>query len=403
MSAEQRWIIHVDLDAFFASVEELLNPDLRGKPLIVGGDPRYRGVVSSASYAARAYGVRSAMPVAQALRLCPQAILVPPRHGEYGKYSRAVMDILHSITPLVEQVSIDEAFLDVTGCEHLWGPVTKIAQMIQQRVLAEQQLSVSLGIATNKLVAKIACDWGKPHGLVLVKAGEEQAFIAPLAVEKLWGVGKVTGDRLRALGVRTIGDLATWSEERLVTLFGEGGHGLYWGARGVDHSHVAVSREQRSISKEYTFGRDTAHRETIHRMVLQMSEAVASTLRAEHLVAQTVRIKLRFPDFTTITRQMALAQPTDQGQIVRAAARQLLDEHWRAGQPLRLLGVAVSGLWEGGGYQLSLLDQTDQRRIRLNQTLDEIRGRFGRKAITRASLLAERHTEETDADEGGEP
>ncbi len=390
MPAHQRWIILVDLDAFFASVEELLHPEFKGKPLIVGGDPRYRGVVSSASYAARAYGVRSAMPMSQALRLCPQAAVISPRHSKYSDYSRAVMDILNQITPAVEQVSIDEAYLDVTGCEALWGPVEEIGALIQRRVMEEQQLSVSLGIAPSKLVAKIACEVGKPHGLVIVRPGEEEAFLAPLPIDRLLGVGKVTSARLRSLGIETIGDLAAWSEDDLARLLGENARGLYHAARGLDYSPVHTEHEQRSISQERTFARDIGDGETIHNTLRRMSEDVAAQLRHRGMVAQTVRIKLRYPDFTTLTRQATLDQPTDQGQIIHDQARRLLDDNWREGQFLRLLGVAASGLIEGGGYQLDLFDHTDQRRIRLNRTLDTIRDKYGGESITRASLLRKR-------------
>ena len=284
-SLTERWIIHVDLDAFFASVEELLRPELRGKPLVVGGDPKQRGVVSSASYAARKYGVRSAMPVAQALRLCPQAIVVPPRHGEYSRRSQAVMDILREITPMVEQISIDEAFLDVTGCGRLWGPVRHIAEMLQRRVMDEQHLPASLGIAGTKLVAKIACDLGKPRGLVMVPHGEEAAFLAPLPIERLWGVGPVTGGKLREMGIATIGDLARLPEAHLIRVFGELGHGLALGARGIDDSPVQVTHDRRSISQELTFAQDVTQEEALRHMVLQMSEHVASRLRQSRLAS----------------------------------------------------------------------------------------------------------------------
>lgn len=397
-TTHQRWIIHVDLDAFFASVEELLTPAYRGKPLIVGGDPRYRGVVSAASYPARAYGVHSAMPVVQALRLCPQAIVVPPRHDVYGEYSKRVMAILHEITPAIEQISIDEAFLDVTGCEPLWGPVRGIGETIQRRVLEEEQLPVSIGIAPSKLVAKIACDEGKPRGLVLVNPGEEAAFLAPLPIEKLWGVGAATGERLRAHGVETIGDLATWGEESLEGLFGKNGRGLYQAARGIDPSPVHTSHERRSISQERTFARDEPLTETMYRRLLTMSEDLAGQLRRRRTVAQTVRIKLRYADFTTFTRQKTLSEPTDQGQVIYEEARRLLAQHCQPGRLLRLLGVAVSGLLEGGGYQLNLFDHTDQRRIRLNRALDAIRAKHGRGAIRRASEIADR----SHADKPGE-
>ncbi|MHB1293625.1 MAG: DNA polymerase IV [Anaerolineae bacterium] len=404
MSALQRWIIHVDLDAFFASVEELLCPELAGKAIIVGGDPQGRSVVSSASYPARAWGVHSAMPVAQALRLCPHAVRVPPRHHTYGEYSERVMDILRAYTPAVEQISIDEAFLDVTGCEGLWGPPREIGRRIQQQVKEQVRLPVSLGIATTKLVAKIACGEGKPKGLVLVPAGEEQRYLAPLAIDKLWGVGAVTAERLRALGVETIGDLAFWSERQLVVTFGESGRHMYQSARGLDPSPVHESHDRRSISQEVTFAQDVGDPDVIHRNLLRMSDDIASRLRAHGLVAETVRIKLRYPTFQTLTRQVTLPQPTDQGQCIHVATQDLLARTWKAGDPLRLMGVGVSGLLSGSGYQLGLFDGTDQRRARLNETLDCIRGRYGERSIMRASLLQRRgpaRDEEPDEEDKG--
>ncbi len=394
-----RWILHVDLDAFFASVEELLNPALRGQPVLVGGRPEGRGVISSASYAARAFGVRSAMPTAQALRLCPQAIVVPARHGEYSRHSHAVMAILHEMTPAVEQLSIDEAVLDVTGCERLWGPPEAMGRLIQRRVREEQGLPLSVGIASNRLVAKIACDSGKPHGLVLVPHGEEAGFLAPLPIEALWGVGKVTGSRLRALGLRTIGDLATWGARRLMATFGERlGGSLYQHALGLDDTPVEEGGPRRSISQERTFAQDVSDAATLERTLLGMSETVAQRLRESGFVAQTVRIKLRDADFRTYTRQQRLEQPTDQSAILYEAALSLLGANWTPGRPLRLVGVGADGLLTEGGYQLDLFDHTDQRHIRLNRALDEIRDRFGDEAITRAALLRRRRREETDHD-----
>jgi len=381
-----RRIIHVDLDAFFSSVEEMLHPELRGRPIIVGARPEERGVVSSASYAARAYGVRSAMPVARALRLCPQAIVVPPRHGVYAEHSRRVMTILGEYTPLLEQLSVDEAFLDVTGCERLHGPIPNLARRIQERLESECGLPASLGVASSKLVAKIACDTGKPHGLVVVPEGEEQVFLAPLAIERLWGVGAVTGQRLRGLGIRTIGDLARWSEERLVARFGEQGRYLYGAARGMDRSPVQPRRARRSLSKECTFARDVDDMDVLRNALLQMSEEVATRLREVHSVAQTVRIKLRYADFSTVTRQTTLQGPTEQGQRVYAEALTLLERYWERTRPLRLLGVGVSGLLNHGGYQLGLLEDDELRAARLNVALDEIRHRFGRGAIRRGAL-----------------
>ena len=390
MAEPQRWIIHVDLDAFFASVEELLHPELRGKPIVVGGSPSSRGVVASASYAARAYGIRSAMPMAHALRLCPDLIVLPHHFDEYARRSAAVMAILHEMTPAVEQISIDEAFLDVTGCERLWGPPLEIGRLIQRRVQEEVSLPVSLGIATSKLVAKIACDVGKPQGLVFVPPGTEADFLAPLPIERLWGVGKVTGARLRRLGIQTIGDLARWDVGDLERLLGRVGRALHAAALGQDTSPVAGHRERHSISQERTFAQDLGDPEALGRTLLAMSEDLAARLRDRHMVAQEVRIKMRYPDFRTITRQVKLPQPTDQAQVIHTHAAALFQKHWRPGERLRLLGLAVGGLLEGGGYQLDLFADADQRRIRLSRALDEIRRRFGPEAITRASLAGRR-------------
>jgi DNA polymerase IV len=390
MAPAIRQIAHLDLDAFYASVEVLLDPSLRNKPVIVGGSPEGRGVVASASYEARACGVRSAMPVAQALRLCPQAIRVSPRHGVYGEHSRAVMALLEGYTPVVEQLSIDEAFLDLTGCETLWGPAPDVARQIQARVRDECGLPCSLGVATNKLVAKIACGRGKPQGLVIVPPGQEAAFLAPLAIETLWGVGEATGGRLRALGVTTIGQLAERSEAELLRLFGEGGRQLHRAARGQDSSPVQTERERRSISQEHTFTHNVTDRQTLQRLLLSMADHLAAALRREMLVAQTVRLKLRYDDFETFTRQVTLDQPTDQAGVLYHRAVELLIAHWNRQRPVRLIGLGASGLLAEGGYQLDLFDHDDQRSARLSHTLDEIRARFGTDAIKRASLLGHR-------------
>ncbi len=381
-----RWIAHVDLDAFYPSVEELLNPALKGKPIIVGGDPDSRGVVSSASYAARAYGVRSAMPTAQALRLCPHAILLPGHHRIYAEYSDRVMGILREITPLVEPLSIDEAFMDVTGCERLWGTPREIGALVRRRIKSEVGLAASVGVATSKLVAKIACGQAKPDGMAVVMPGQEASYLAPLPVRELWGVGAVTAERLTELGIETIGDLAASSDDYLQRVLGDRGRALRRAAMGVDSSPVTSDQRRQTISQERTYAEDLSDPEVLGRELLRMSENLAASLRAGGQVAQTVRIKLRYPDFATVTRQMRLERPTDQGQQIFKAAQQLLDKHWRRRRALRLLGVGVSGLLEGAGYQLELFDDTVQRRALLDRAVDEIRGRFGRDAIQRASL-----------------
>lgn len=382
-----RSIIHLDLDAFFASVEELLDPSIRGLPIIVGGDPAARGVVSSASYAARAYGVRSAMPMAHALRLCPQAVVRHGHYREYGRYSAMVMTILEGYTPLVEKVSIDEAFLDVTGCERLWGPAADIARTLQRRILDECGLPSSVGVATNKLVAKIASDLRKPRALVVVPPGEEARFLAPLPIEALWGVGAVAARRLHDLGLHTIGELAAVPRETLVYTLGSYGAMLYEHARGIDRRPVTPEGRRRSLSREETFARDVDDEATLERVLLRLSDEVAVRLRRHGLQARVVAIKLRSADFRTVTRRVTLERPTDLAPAIYGQARQLLRRAWRQGTPLRLVGVGVAGLVETPAYQLGLFGGDDRRWARLSRALDEIQARYGAQAIRRAAFI----------------
>ncbi|MGC8787354.1 MAG: DNA polymerase IV [Anaerolineae bacterium] len=385
----RRSVIHVDLDAFFASVEELLDPSIAGLPIIVGGDPAKRGVVASASYAARAYGVRSAMPMAQALRLCPQAIV---RHGHreaYASYSRRVMAILAEYTPLLEQVSIDEAFLDVTGCEQLFGPPEEIARCIQQRIRSELGLPASLGVASNKLVAKVASTLAKPRGLLVVPPGEEAAFLAPLAIEYLWGVGKVTAERLHSLGVQTIGQLAALPDQQMKAVFGSAAAEMHRRALGIDDSPVGIETRRKSVSQEHTFPRDVADVRTLQRYLLEMSEGLAAQLRKEGECARTVVLKIRYPDFRTVTRRVTLEQPTDLTEAIYAQATALLEREWKPGERVRLIGLAVTGLVQA--RQLSLFGASTQRLAQLSRAVDEIRSKYGEQAIRRASLLNHDH------------
>jgi len=386
-------VLHLDLDAFFASVEELLNPDLRGKPLIVGGSASGRGVVASASYAARAFGVRSAMPTARALRLCPEAIVVPPRHGVYGTYSEQVMAILREYSPLLEQVSIDEAFLDLTGCERLWGAIPDLALRIQERILEETALSASVGLASSKLVAKIASDLRKPYGLVVVEHGREAEFLEPLPVERLWGVGKVTAETLHRMGVQTIGDLAALSESTLARAFGPHGAGLKQRALGQDDSPVVTEREAKSVSNEETFAKDLTDEETLRKELLRLSDKVASRLRANGQAGRTVRLKLRYHDFETVLRSTTLPEPTDSANEIYACILTLWKKHWKRGRAVRLVGVGVANLESEPARQLSLFDEQPARNENLERTLDEIRAKFGRDAIQRASLKRKKRTE----------
>ena len=382
-----RRIIHLDLDAFFASVEELQNPDLQGKPVIVGGSPQGRGVVASASYAARKFDVRSAMPTAQALRLCPDAIVVPSRHRLYREYSAQVMDLLGGYTPLMEQISIDEAFLDVTRTWMHWGSAEELARRLQERIQEELALSASLGLATNKLIAKIASDLDKPCGLVVVKPGEEEAFLAPLPIERLWGVGPATAGQLHRLSIRTIGQLATLPEHILEERFGKHGRGLARHARGIDDRPVESEETRKSISQENTFAQDIGDLHRLERELLRLSEGVARQLRRRGLFASTVRLKLRYEDFTTITRQRTLDQPTNLEQVIYREGRELLSQAWIQGRKIRLIGIGVSNLATTGN-QLRFFDQDNRQSLtRLAQAVDGIRDRFGEGAIRRASLL----------------
>ncbi|MGD8821516.1 MAG: DNA polymerase IV [Anaerolineales bacterium] len=385
-----RTILHVDLDAFFCAVEALLDPSLVGKPHAVGGSPDGRGVIASASYEARAFGVRSAMPSAQALRLCPQLILLKGRHSLYGQYSRQVMDILQDAAPVIEQISIDEAFLDVSDDPEAGR---QIAARLQARILQETSLPTSWGVASNKLVAKIATDEGKPNGLVVVPAGTEAEFLAPLPVRRLWGVGPKTAERLAEVGVETIGELAQLSDSRCKALFGEHGPDLAARARGIDDRPLISEHDPRSLSAERTFATDLTDEQELARQMLSMSETVGRRLRKAGLAGMTVKIKLRWSDFTTITRQTKLAQPTDQDGEIFNAAQVLFKQAWKPGRPVRLLGVGVADLGPPS-RQLNLFDQSWQVEGRLLSAIDDIRQRFGSDAVRRAGRLRKGRNDE---------
>ena len=340
MPDQLRAIVHLDMDAFYAAVEVLERPELAGKPVVVGGRPGERGVVAAASYPARAFGVHSAMPMARALALCPQAVVLPPRHHLYHEYSRRVMEMLHQASPVVEQFSIDEAYLDLTEQATPWEAAIEVARQLQGRVRNEVGLSASLGVAANKLVAKVASARDKPGGLTVVRPGEEAAFLAPLPVHVLWGVGPVTAHRLADMGVATVGDLVRAPEGELRARFGQRGVELAHQARGMDERPVVTEYARKSLSQETTFVRDLRDAEPLRRQLWQLSQGVGQQLKEEGLAARTVAIKLRYADFTTLTRQMRLAVPTDDERVIYRAAAVLLRRAWQRGRPVRLLGVA---------------------------------------------------------------
>lgn len=383
-----RTILHLDLDAFFCAVEMQRDPKLIGQPFAVGGKPDQRGVVASCSYPARRFGVHSAMPMGRALQLCPRLIIVPPNFKAYGAASRGVMAYLHQITPLVEQVSIDEAFLDVTG---LPGGGEVIAKQLQAVIRDEMKLPCSFGVATNKLVAKIANNIGKssksgdspPNAIKVVPPGQEAAFLAPLPISELWGVGPKTAERLINLRVRTIGDAARMNEKTLVDLFGKNGADIYRHARGIDDRPVETEHETKSISREVTFTRDVRNEEALKRTLRKLSDGVGWRLRKENFTGTTVKVKLRWADFTTLTRQITLPKPVNQDTEIYTAALEVFEETWLPGRAVRLIGVGVSGL-ETTGKQLSLWEEPVlKQERRLQSALDKLRERFGEDVVQR--------------------
>jgi DNA polymerase-4 len=385
-----RKIIHLDLDAFFCAVEEQRDPALRERAFAVGGQPAERGVVASCSYPARQWGVHSAMPMSQAVRLCPGLLIVPARHAAYGEQSRLVMACLRRLTPLVEQLSIDEAFLDVT--EQAEEGET-LARRLQSAINAELRLPCSLGIATNKLVAKIANSVGKaaatggapPNAITVVLPGQEALFLAPLPADALWGVGPKTAEKLAALAIHTIGDLARWPVTDLVRRFGKLGYDLAQHANGLDNRPVITERTAKSISQETTFVRDVQAQSELERTLHEQAHELSRALRRKQLTGTTVKLKLRWADFTTLTRQCTLAQPTDEATALLRAAEQLLAAAWH-GQPVRLIGVGISGLGSVP-RQMSLWEQPDEKAERLQQAIHTLQTKFGAKAIQRGAPL----------------
>lgn len=383
-----RRILHVDMDEFYAAVEKLDDPSLCGKPLLVGGAPDSRGVVSTASYEARRFGCHSAMPMVTALRLCPHAIVLPVRGRRYAEVSERIFELLGRFTPLVEPLSIDEAFLDVTGCDRLFGGPERIARRVKRAIREETSLTASVGAAPNKFLAKLASDLDKPDGLAVIDASSVRQVLWPLPVSKLWGVGPAGARQFEQLSVRTIGELAQMDVERLVRAFGQTGEHFHRLANGRDDRPVTPDHEAKSISQERTFAVDVCDVGELRRVLLGQVEQVGRRLRRHGLRGRTVTVKLRTGDFTTRTRSASLAQATDVTKEIWDTAERLL-EAWsrRSPSPLRLLGVSVSQLRGRGGQQLALFeDPLRARRRRLDRALDGIVERFGAEAIGRGRL-----------------
>jgi len=383
----ERKILHLDLDAFFCAVEELLDPSLKGKAFAVGGSPNSRGVVSSCSYPARLFGVRSAMPMGRALSLCPHLIIVHHRFGIYSETSDKVMAILRDYTPLFQQVSVDEAFLDVSD---LPQPIGAIARDMQQRIDCELQLPCSIGAATNKLVAKVANDVGKsrvrtgkaPRQITVVPPGTEADFLAPLDVQALWGIGPKTAERLHSRAVHTIGQLANLPLPELEYFFGKNAREIQEKARGIDHSLVHSERDVKSLSNEVTFSTDTCDLEQLLATLRRLSDKVGYRMRQASLMGGVVQIKLRYEDFTTLTRQTALANPTNLDDEIFTAAQNLLLATLIPGRLVRLIGVGVSQLTEPY-QQLALWDDSRSQKEQLALAIDALNEKYGKNIITR--------------------
>jgi len=382
-----RTIIHADLDAFYASVEVLDDPSLRGKPVIVGGRPDERGVVSAASYEARRFGVHSAMPLRTAGRRCPQGVFLPGRPARYRELSERVMAVFADYTPLVEPISLDEAFLDVTASEAVHGDGPTIARRIKDRVLGEVGLVVSVGVATNKLCAKVASDLRKPDALVVVPPGDEAAFLAPLPIRRLWGVGPRAQEALAEYGVTTIGQLAALPPATLHRRFGQHGDALAARARGIDAARVEPLQAPKSVGHEHTFDVDTADQGRLEATLLDLAESVGSRLRRHELAAGAVQLKLRYEGFETLTRQAPLPLQTRESAPLYETAVALLRRALVAGRGVRLIGLTAISLTDV--QQLTLFD-APERSERLVRSIDVVRERYGERAITRARLLTER-------------
>jgi len=388
-----RAIIHLDMDAFYASVEQLDQPAYRGKPVVVGADPRGgkgRGVVAACSYEARPFGIRSAMPISRAYRLCPKAIYVRPRMTRYAEMSDRIFAILRDYTDVVEPLSIDEAFLDVTASQRLFGPAEAIGQTLKARIRSELGLVASIGLAPNKFLAKVASDLGKPDGFVVVALGKERAFLDPLPISRLWGVGPKTEARLQRLGLQTIGRIAQTPVETLEAMLGGAGRDLWELANGMDDREVVPEQEAKSIGAETTFEKDTDDREEIRRTILELSDRVGRRLRREGYLAGGVTLKFRDHLFRTLTRAAILDHPTDVGDDLFREAWKLLQRVSWTGKRVRLLGVTATRLLaaaEPPGGQMPLFQPAADPRRQLARTVDAIQERFGADAIARATLL----------------
>lgn len=377
-------IIHVDMYAFFASVEQRDNPDLNGKPVVVGGSPEQRGVVAAASYEARKYGVKSAMPTAKAKRICPGLILLPPNHAKYKVVSDCLMQIFRLYTPIVEPISLDEAFLDVNGCEKIFGSPKDIAVKIQQHIEKTLHLTASVGVGPNKFIAKLASGYKKPHGLTVVTQDKVLSFLAPLPVEKIWGTGDKTAHQLKRMGINTIGQLKNVSLHLLEHTFGKYGITLYNFARGEDSRPVNPHTEAKSVGKEITFGSDVYDLEELKHTLYVLAEKVGRRLRKESIKCTAVTLKMKYPNFQMVTRTQTLYEPTNLTGPIYKTAENLLEKHCRP--PIRLIGLSCSKITRQN-TNLLFPDDNIIKEEKITKAVDKLKDRYGEDIITVGSLL----------------
>lgn len=383
---ESRQIIHIDMDAFYASVEQRDDPSLQGRPVIVGGKPDSRGVVSTASYEARKAGIHSAMSLAEAYRRCPEAVFLKVDGKKYQEVSVQIREVFLTYTPLVEPISLDEAFLDVTGSIRLFGPTVEIARTIKERIKNEIGLTASVGVAHNKFLAKLASDLNKPDGFVVVDADHVQEFLDPLSIERIWGIGNKMAERLHGLNIHTIHELRQIEKEYLIRLFGTWGNQVYSLGRGIDDRPVESEKETKSLGRETTFEIDIADREVLKTILLELACDIGQSLRKHELMGKTVTLKLRYSDFHTISRSHTLSQATNLEDVIYQEACHLLEEV-SLKQAIRLIGITLHHLIRDDEVQLSLFDEPQRDREKLVKVIDSINEKYGINSITRARLL----------------
>mgnify|MGYP001481531136 CR=1 FL=1 len=372
-------IFHLDLDAFFVSVERILDPSLEGKPVIVGADPHGRGVISACSYEARKFGLHSAMPIGRAYKLCPNGVYLKGHYSEYVHYSKSVKALLMQYAPVIEQASIDEFYMDFTGCEKIYGAFPQLAKMLQTEIKEKLSLPCSIGIGSNKTIAKIGSDFHKPMGITYVPAGDEKKFLAPLAVEKMPGVGKVTFEGLKVRGIRTIGDIAKLPLEYFSTDFGKAGIDLWKRANGQGTEYLTIAREQKSISKEHTFEEDVIDKKLIEDTLFGLTGKVSQTLRNNNYMAATISIKLRYSDFQTVDRAKTV-KPTDDDKVIYETALALLQKAFTRRVAVRLIGIHLTKFSQFAeqGY---LFESEDEKRKNLLSAINSVRTKYGFTAV----------------------